>query len=666
VKRQAAAAAINAINAVITVVACQHVELRSFAVETADDEAGILLDGTGTTLGNQGPANQIRVAEAAVISLPVIDVRIANLVILAGTLPAILAHTVELLYIERNRVMMKNVRSLWPAIFISGSEIHVQQNWVGILSVATAREYLPITVIEDESSFTNAAAGSTSIGVAPAASLIGISTIVHPGGIQVGGPSIDVYILENEIEGGSRNGITLGSFAILDANLNDTGKWTGVLIAGENDDCCPGTLTPPSQPPGTTGGTVVAGGILTNIHIHRNRIRNMGLCGIGPVGFFNLLETLEVITIIGLNISQNGISRTVLRDVAVINSATSSIFGYGAICVPDVQNLIICDNQITDFGIQPGASVCGIFVLHGELLEISRNQVLETRDWNKAIAGQSLTGSHGGIVILLATPPTFTQSLGTSTLSNAGQAATNINAFPAPIYEPTLPAARIEHNVVRVALHYSLELIGIGPFTVANNHLACGGLVSTTDARALAQTVLIGDFGAALDGKFNSGLPSNTFGNAQQAYTGDLAATGGPAPGRGMVLFTGNYCQLEAVGSGQREFASVLIATTDHLIFSNNHCWLEAPRSTALADALLIAFSLNVIGNRLQEAPNSVTVSGLTAGTINITAQNISTYCLLAAGAMLSNNNNLALIEAANKEACASLAKNLQGSLGSQ
>jgi hypothetical protein len=90
----------------------------------------------------------------------VIDVLIENLVLLAAGLPAILAESVELLRIHRNRVMMKNVHSLWPAVYASGQEIHVEHNWVGILFVTTAREYLPITVIKDGSSFSNVSTAS--------------------------------------------------------------------------------------------------------------------------------------------------------------------------------------------------------------------------------------------------------------------------------------------------------------------------------------------------------------------------------------------------------------------------------------------------------------------------------------------------------------------------
>src|SRR5262249_48741102 len=146
--------------------------------------------------------------------------------------------------------------------------------------------------------------------------------------------------------------------------------------------------------------------------IHRNRIRDMGLCGIGPVCFFNLLETLEVISIFGLNISRNGISRTLLRDLVAVDQSKTSLFGYGAICVPDVQDLMVCYNTITDFGAQPGLAGCGIFVLHGETLIISRNRIRETRDWGKIVStDQSATALHGGIVILLATPPAFNQPL---------------------------------------------------------------------------------------------------------------------------------------------------------------------------------------------------------------------------------------------------------------
>ena len=651
----AATGATNPIAAVFTIADSQHIELRSFTVEAADGEAGILVDGTGTSLSTSQTA---ALANAAVRLNGVVDTTIKEMAFTASTLPAVLAERARSLRIDRNRVAMKNVRSLWPAIYASGIEIHIDHNWVGIQSAANVVEWLPYTVSEDLSSApSSGAAAGAAIG-ANLTSTILVEVAQHPGGIQIGGPSTDVYILNNEIEGGSRNGITLGSLDVLDSTGNNTGQWTGVLITGENDCCGTGTLETSGTFPGATGDTVVAGGILTNIQIQGNRIRNMGLCGIGPVAYFNLLETLEIITISGLNISANAISRTVLREVADTVSGTT-LLGYGAISVPDVQNLIILDNTITDFGAQPGVSVGGIVVVHGEMIEISRNQVIETRDWNNATVGKGTSsgGVRGGIYILLGTPPAISQPLDSS-LWGYTDVAGAANTLSTPIYEPGLPAVRVEHNVVRVPLSYALAILGLGPFAVVNNHLSCGGLVAAPTSRALAQTVLILNLGSAIESSTASTLPSGFYANAQAGGMSTAAASFQNVS-CGAVNFSNNLCQLEATASRQTEDASVFIFTPDHLIFSNNHCWLDTTRVSAIFDALLVAGSLNVVGNRFQEAPKSVIFSALTLGGINITGQNISTFCILVLGALRSDNNNIALIDGANAEICGALEKEL-------
>ena len=640
----AGTAPINPITAVFTIAGSQHVELRSLAIEAGDTDAGVLMDGDGTSIPTNTGAGVI----FAAVNIPrgVIDVTLESLVITAATLPAILADHVQLLRVDRNRVAMKNVRSLWPAIYASGREIHIGRNQVGIQSAGNDREWLPVTVAVD------LAAGNQT------ASVLGTALPIHPGGIQIGGPSTDVYIIENEIEGGSRNGITLGSFEIVDANGGNTLQWAGVLISDEGDDCCPGSLQPPGT---TTGGTVVAGGLLTNIYIHRNRIRNMGLCGIGPVGFFDLLATLEIITIDGLNISGNSITQTVLRAVATITDQQSKSLGYGAVCVPDVVNLIVRDNTITDFGQRPGARVCGILVVHGETIEISRNQILETRDWAEPINDDTSSGARGGIVIVLGTPPSFSRALDASLWNDTNRAAIAASALDTPIYEPGLPAVRIQQNVVRVPLNYALEILGFGPFEIANNHLACGGLVRPSATRAIAQTVLILNLGTAIETARPAALPSDVYKNSQSANS-SAGAVGFQNISSGSVTFTGNVCQLEARASRQAELTSVFIFTPDHLIFSNNHCWLDAQRLSLILDAFILGGSLNVIGNRFQESVGSVLFSGITAGNINVTGQNISTYCLFVLGSVFSNNNNL--LTSGASDLCASTAKQLFGGAG--
>ena len=103
-----------------------------------------------------------------------------------------------------------------------------------------------------------------------------------------------------------------------------------------------------------------------------------------------------------------------------------------------------------------------------------------------------------------------------------------------------------------------------------------------------------------------------------------------------------------------------MIFTLDDLMFGNNECWLDGRPATASVDALLAAGSLQVTSNRFQEAAGfSVLASGFTVGALNITSQNISTYCLFATGTLQPAifNNNLSLMPA---ESCQVAARNMK------
>ncbi|HEX9200843.1 MAG TPA: hypothetical protein VF865_14870, partial [Acidobacteriaceae bacterium] len=693
----------NTFNAVITVVDSEHVILRSFAVEADTGEVGILLDGTGnlnaaekattrvsSSMDSQNPNANQATGEAAATdrntfvakafslrSGRVIDATLEDLVLTASTLPAILASTVTLLNIRNNRIAMKNVRSLWPAVYVSGQEIRIRHNWVGIQSATADVEWLPTSVLADIRSDGEKSSVNSNIkdeilhvGVSPAATSTTVS--LHPGGIQIAGPSQDVFVIENEIEGGRRNGITLGSFSLLDENGSDTGITTGVFIVHEGD-CSTSTSFEPGTPgQGSGGSSVAAGGKLINIQINRNRIRNMGLCGIGPVGFFNLRKTVEVISIKNLTITANTISSTLLIPTSP-NAVDSSSFGYGAICVPDVENLIVRDNTITDFGVRPGVDVCGIFVLNGQMVEISRNHIVETRDlvsgtWVRS--ADAAGGLRAGIFVMLVTPPALevaSSSLWDSSVSQMmyeSKAAEMQNyALAAPLYAPGLPALRVEHNVVRMALGEALEVVGFGPFSIVNNNFSTGGTVSAVDASKMENmvassdvqltttpnaagvlTVMIMNLGTSMDVPNAGWSYSSLYGTARD-FNLDIKDASISTPTNGAVLFTNNVCQFQGRASRERGSVSVAIFSLDDLIFSNNHCRLEGREGTATLDAALLAASIQVCGNRFQESLNSVAASGSTYGLLNITSQNISTYCLFASGpaAKLIQNNNVVL-----------------------
>src|SRR5262249_20772763 len=141
--------------------------------------------------------------------------------------------------IASNRIAMREVFSQWAAVYLSGLEIRFRQNWVGLLSAANSAKWLPVEMAQD---------------------LIGAATTKGaPGGVQIAGGSKDIFIIENELEGGNGNGVTLGSVTLLDVNGGDSGVLAGVVLT-EQDDCAT-TVTnqvPTTVPSGQTSLTVVA------------------------------------------------------------------------------------------------------------------------------------------------------------------------------------------------------------------------------------------------------------------------------------------------------------------------------------------------------------------------------------------------------------------------
>jgi hypothetical protein len=717
-------------NAVISIANSAHIQLLDFAVEADKGEVGILIDGTGKLVvqpsdvfeNPNAPQNPTVSPRAAIIDLlGAIDITVKDLFLTASTLPTILAKQARLLRIDDNRVAMQDVASTWPAIYVSGQEIHIDRNFVGIQSAAILRQWLPSSVSNDlttsaatpgssmaqpaiqpapDAKAAQSAAGTkaaqksaakTKTDAVPQASgtqlldinLGAFATLKvanNQGGIQVAGPSRSVFIIDNLILSGRGNGITLGSFDILDANGNDTGSTIGVLAAPEDPCSNTGTLQPPGQVPpgpGTPGGTVVAGGPLIDILIDHNRILNMGLCGISAVGFFDLRTVFEIISTENLTITSNTITNVLLRDTAAINafgtasssqntgaSDTPSSTGtaastgsfstvgtvgvgtatpYGAISVAFVENLVIRDNAITNFGARPGIKANGIFVLIGEMIEISRNQILETRDWTQSI-NQTIAnpgGIHGGILIGVATPPSVTNTASFKSSSRA-------------LFEPGLPALRVEENVVRVALGQAFAAIGFGPFAISNNHFTCGGTILGRGT-PIAQTVLILNLGTAIE------ATATTRPSGLNRGLADYAVVAPPptfsSASSGTVLFTNNICQLEARLDRQRSITSVTIISTDTLIFSNNQLWFDSATIDAFFDALLVAGTLTATGNRFQESPASVFLSGVTIAPFNITTQNISTFCLLVEGANKIDTPNLAIVSSFFPDLCARLQK---------
>lgn len=647
---------VAAVPAVFTIVGSAHIALHSFSVTAADGEVGVLMDQAAPAKGN------VNVNPSSWLLTPDSEIAISDLDISASTLPAIVARHVADLTIRDNRIVMKDVESLYPAVYLAGNALRFERNRVSTVSLDRVVDPLPVVADAFIAANSTSAKGAV-IDKASANALAGEENTkaLAGGGVQVGGPSNDVWIVENEIEGGVRNGITLGNIIYLDNNGNGDGQLVGVLTAQE-DPCAkggsgsiPGTVTI-----GNTTTTVAAGGAIRNLYILRNQIRDVGMCGIGPVGFFDLNTKREIVSLENVLIAENILTDTLTRRVLAA-AAAESAYGYGVISLPDVQNLMIRNNVISNYGVLPGAEVCGIYVLNGEGIEIDGNRIRETRDLSGSgnVTWTSYGGKRAGIYIELATPPTLDTSAGSvwSKSINQYYNTNESNAFlyQPPNYAPGFSALRIENNTVRVAFGLALSAVGTGPFSILGNHFSTGGTVSLDSDTLQAFDVKspsLGDVGtltgALTVSILNLGLALEAFDYIESfagLYTNAGSFAGGSASSlsvtNGTILFSNNICQLMAQLNSARGVSSVGILTLDHLMFTNNQLWINGPTSaflrqgstyTALADAFLVGVSVQAVANRLQESTYAVVDSGLSLALMNVTSQNASTYCFQAFG----------------------------------
>jgi hypothetical protein len=651
--------------AVFTIVDCENIELRSFSVTADQGEIGILLD--RSSLSRQGAPRDSSGSGTEIVFIEKgkgdTDVLLEELILEASTLPAIVAVSVDELKVTSNRIYMKDVACQWAAVYLSGDEMYFEHNWVGLGSATEfiSRSSTPLgSTPQTAAKKVNAKSAQKTAETATAQSskisevvLSNLNKLAEktPGGIHIVGPSKNVYIVENEIVGGIGNGITLGNFIILDGMGADTGQLTGVAWQPEQP-CSSGgsTQVPGSISTGSTATTskIGAGGVICNLHIDRNRIHRMGMAGIGVVGFWNLRETLEIIRIVNPSITANVIVRTMLRRMVKIDPSSSG-YAYGAISLADVENLRIRDNLITDFGITPGTNVCGIFVLHGEMVEISRNQIRESRDWSADSLSRVAAADMGaGIFVYMVTPPALEGSAWTNSEGelkiDAEDFGGDVRFSEKPLYEPGLPALRVHENVVRVAIGLALQAFGYGPFSIVNNHLSSGGPLGDESQRTYDLSFSVPSKASSqykdplLVSIINLGLAIEDIdeGNGFAAMLASLNSDAGLNVSRnlanascGAVVFTNNTCQLEALMSGVRGLASVSITSLDDVLFNSNLLWLDGPPITSLLDGFVIAPYVVACNNRFQECrDHPVIFSARTVGIANITSQNIASYCL--------------------------------------
>ncbi|MCL5097116.1 MAG: right-handed parallel beta-helix repeat-containing protein, partial [Candidatus Omnitrophica bacterium] len=481
-----------------------------------------------------------------------------------------------------------------------------------------------------------------------------------------------VRVIDNLIRGGVGHGITLGTIIQLD------GKGDPVPPAGGDgtttvDPCAsrdPGDIFVVVEIIGTGEGGTRTGslGALRDVVIERNRIYDMGLCGIGVIGFFDLSAVDEFISVNGLTIIGNDISNNLWRTLAPIAPADVNWMGYGGIALADVSGLVIRDNSISDNGSSGLEPVCGIFVLHGEGLEISRNHITdgqrhyrydEILDAGKTASASP--GRRGGINIVYALPPVI---------------PVDVRIVGKAIEQSGVPAAKIHDNVVAVTLGQSLSLSGVGPMSVQGNQFTTRGVVkSGPSSTFLAANVAILNLGlsneiylqlAAFTMIANGSLDLSNFSGALAQPASGLDDAGiGRLLANGNVLFSGNQCVLDLIQAGMSlAFSSIGIFSLDDIHFHGNQCDCNLLDDLVLTHALLFGFSLRLNDNRFKEGVLNALFSAVALGFMASVVGNQSTHCLFVRGfvpALTLANSNRVMMDALNSGFCkkyAALASN--------
>ena len=560
-----------------------HVRIRNMRISAHDDGVGVLISGDTIT--------------PEYISLKELSLQ-------AATRSAIQADAGRYLTIKDNSVLMQDVASAFHALFITADDVLIEHNDIRVARAATGAADTDLV-----------AAGR--------------------GGLQLGGTSERVQVIDNLIKGGIGNGITLGTVVEVDESGEVVGEPEGWVANKDDpcDPCAPGTIY---VPPDDGSGDIPAyqsAGTLYDIRIERNRILNFGLNGIGVVAFFDLEGADEFISVNNLQILGNTISHCLFRELEQIPESMEEAMGYGGISLADVDNLVVQDNVIKDNGPSHIEPICGIFVLHAEGIDISRNRILNNGGKTVEPASAARPGPRGGIHIIFATAP----------------------KVPVEIFNEIyprqngVPALTAHDNIVSQPLGRALSITALGPVSVHGNQFTSQGFIFRANAPSfLASTVYIFNLGISNELYLQQLLFSGetlddvtAVGTAQQDPEFIVEAQAGLDTqqffaylGNGNILFNDNQVMLDLTDQTgfQLGIASIVIVTLDDLAFEDNQCDISYDLifdEFLLTNAIAFGWTARITGNRFKESIVGTLLSAVTLSLFaNQTLLNQATHCI--------------------------------------
>jgi len=607
---------------IFRVIESRDIKIESLTITAHQLGPGIMLEGPDISGAEGGTLRGIT---------------LEKLSITAATRCAIETHTGFDITIRGCDIEMSDEASDAPGIFFAGDDSLIENNTIRVLS--------------NEGKRLRPSSGGQTLDTnlfSPA--------IQGRGGLNIGGTTERVRVVNNLIQGGTGNGITLGTLAEQRVGGVLTVMYPGAAGVIDQRDRRVNTAQPPAAAGSTT--SIVSAGALHEICIEHNRIYNMGANGIGVVAFFDLRAQDEFISVENLTIIGNDIRDCLGRDIEPIRPAMQDTMGYGGIVLADVEYLVVRDNVIKNNGPNYFLPICGIYVLHGEGIEISRNCILN----NGANTGfrpdkGAFPGARGGIFISYGIAPR---------LPVIPRVDVQIPA------QNGVPAVKIHDNIVSTPLGQAMAMVALGPVSVVGNQFTSLGLVgSATSSTFWAATVLIFNLGlsnelytqllafsAVAQGQVRS---KQSFGQTNDGNTLFMPQPGlddrviGGYLANGNVLFSNNQCTLNLMDEvAEGAISSVMILSLDDVSFHGNQCDCDLFLGDLIfTQAILFGISLRVTDNRFKEGIFGAWLSAVTVGLLNMTTDNQSTHCLMILGAVVEDQPNTSLLDVFNRKLCA-------------
>lgn len=640
----------------------QGIAIESLAVEAHEDGIGILLHGEELTAAGNENDKYLK------------NIVLAQLLISAAKNHAIKGYTAQSLTLSDSLVYIEEgewVRTRKPAVYLEGDDMLIERNEIRVLPHRAESE--------DEWFITNDPD-------------LFKPALKAAGGLQIGGGSERVRILNNLIINGRGNGITLGRIDLMKDGKEVPGRDPFEPKDQQEDLCAPDDGHIDDGKENEDGFVAIAGPPLYDILIKSNRIFNMGRNGIGVAAFLSMGEAMDLSDIKGLEkvavkgvimvsklvISENRIERCVNISPQEIPSKMSYLMGYGGIALSVVEDLVVRDNVILDNCTSCLYPVCGIFVLAVIGLDISRNEISERlkQDYGEVTPETVKSGPRGGIWVFIA--------MGQMDIFSGLRYDKRVNLGILGEVSGSR-ATKIHENVVSVPLGRSLTMTILGDASILGNRFTSNGIVPV-DILGLfmsifvnknlnmsgvlqllslvASNVLIFDLGSfviymeykrleakgsihefkGIDAKEKINLKIGN--NLSNVYAG-LAVSSriiNMFTSAGMIHFSDNQCKLNAhsrrIGIA---YSSIFIAGLADSGFHDNQSSCNIPRSLLVTNASLFGGTQRATGNWFKETYMNVGFSAMTCGILNATTDNESVHCLFIWGMQMLKRHNLVL-----------------------